>query len=77
MPPPSNILPKPYNVSRILSAICSLIFRRGMIDVDFVHLRNAFNAVPGVPFWIPGRQGRGSGAQSLERTYDLPHASPA
>ena len=31
------------NVSRGISAICSLIFRRGMIDVDFVHLRNAFN----------------------------------
>ena len=31
------------NVSRGLSAICSLIFRRGMIDVDFVHIRNAFN----------------------------------
>ena len=31
------------NVSRGISAICSLVFRRGMIDVDFVHLRKAFN----------------------------------
>ena len=30
------------NVSKGISAICSLIFRRGMIDVDFVHLRKAF-----------------------------------
>ena len=31
------------NVSKGISAICSLVFRRGMIDVDFVHLRKAFN----------------------------------
>ncbi len=31
------------NVSQGISAICSLVFRRGMIDVDFVHLRKAFN----------------------------------
>ena len=30
------------NVSKGISAICSLIFRKGMIDVDFVHLRKAF-----------------------------------
>jgi cell division protein FtsZ len=30
------------NVSKGISAICSLIFRRGMIDVDFVHLRKGF-----------------------------------
>ena len=31
------------NVSKGISAICNLIFRRGMIDVDFVHLKKAFN----------------------------------
>jgi len=31
------------NVSRGISAICSLVFRKGMIDVDFAHLRKAFN----------------------------------
>ena len=31
------------NVGKGISAICSLIFRRGMIDVDFAHLKKAFN----------------------------------
>jgi cell division protein FtsZ len=31
------------NVSKGISAICSLVFRRGMIDIDFAHLRKAFN----------------------------------
>jgi cell division protein FtsZ len=31
------------NVSKGITAICALVFRRGMIDVDFVHLRKAFN----------------------------------
>ena len=31
------------NVSKGISAICSLVFRRGMIDVDFADLRKAFN----------------------------------
>ena len=30
------------NVSLGISAICSLVFRKGMIDVDFAHLRKAF-----------------------------------
>ena len=35
------------NVSKGISAICSLVFRRGMIDVDFAHLRKAFNRKAG------------------------------
>ena len=31
------------NVSRGISAICKLVFQKGMIDVDFVHLNRAFN----------------------------------
>ena len=31
------------NVSRGISAICNLIFKRGMIDVDFSYLRKAFS----------------------------------
>lgn len=31
------------NVSQGISAICSLVFRRGMIDIDFVDLRKAFS----------------------------------
>ena len=31
------------NVGKGISAICSLVFRRGMIDVDYAHLRKAFN----------------------------------
>jgi cell division protein FtsZ len=31
------------NVSKGISAVCSLVFRRGMIDVDFADLRKAFN----------------------------------
>ena len=31
------------NVSKGISAVCSLVFRRGMIDVDFVDLKKAFN----------------------------------
>ena len=49
------------NVSRGISAICSLIFRRGMIDVDFVHLRNAFNRRAGRTLFGYG-EGRGDQA---------------
>ncbi|MEL0005166.1 MAG: hypothetical protein VW643_05155, partial [Opitutales bacterium] len=35
------------NVSRGISAICNLIFRKGMIDVDFAHLRKAFGGRAG------------------------------
>lgn len=31
------------NVSKGICAICSLVFRRGMVDVDFADLRKAFN----------------------------------
>ena len=31
------------NVSKGISAVCSLVFRRGMIDVDFADLKKAFN----------------------------------
>ena len=49
------------NVSRGISAICSLIFRRGMIDVDFVHLSNAFNRRAGRTLFGYG-EGRGDQA---------------
>ena len=29
-------------VSKGISAICSMVFNRGMIDVDFVHIKKAF-----------------------------------
>ena len=38
------------NVSRGISAICNLIFRKGMIDVDFAHLRKAFGGRAGGHF---------------------------
>lgn len=49
------------NVSRGISAICSLIFRRGMIDVDFVHLRKAFNLRSGRTLFGYG-EGKGENA---------------
>ena len=49
------------NVSRGISAICSLIFRRGMIDVDFVHLRKAFNLRSGRTLFGYG-EGQGENA---------------
>ena len=38
------------NVSRGISAICSLIFKRGMIDVDFLCLEKLFLDEEGEPF---------------------------
>ena len=52
------------NVSRGLSAICSLIFRRGMIDVDFVHLRNAFNRRAGRTLF---GYGEGKGEEAVRK----------
>jgi cell division protein FtsZ len=49
------------NVSRGISAICSLIFKRGMIDVDFVHLRKAFNRRSGRTLFGYG-EGQGENA---------------
>lgn len=49
------------NVSRGISAICSLVFRRGMIDVDFVHLRKAFNLRSGRTLFGYG-EGQGENA---------------
>ena len=74
MPPPSNVLPKPAAMSvAAFPQFGSLIFRRGMIDVDFVHLRNAFNRRAGRTLFGYGEgKGEEAGAQSLERTCDLP-----
>ncbi len=49
------------NVSQGISAICSLIFKRGMIDVDFVHLRKAFNLRSGRTLFGYG-EGQGENA---------------
>ena len=52
------------NVSRGISAICSLIFRRGMIDVDFVHIRNAFNRRAGRTLF---GYGEGKGEEAIRK----------
>jgi cell division protein FtsZ len=52
------------NVSRGISAICSLIFRRGMIDVDYVHIRNAFNRRAGRTLF---GYGEGKGEDSVRK----------
>ncbi len=49
------------NVSQGISAICSLVFRRGMIDIDFVDLRKAFNRRSGRTLFGYG-QGEGKDA---------------
>ncbi len=49
------------NVSRGISAICALVFRKGMIDVDFAHLRKAFNLRSGRTLFGIG-EGRGEDA---------------
>ncbi len=43
------------NVSRGISAICNLIFRKGMIDVDFSHLKKAFSRRSGRTLFGFGR----------------------
>jgi len=50
------------NVSRGISAICNLIFRKGMIDVDFAHLRKAFGGRAGRTLF---GYGKGSGKDGL------------
>lgn len=49
------------NVSHGISAICSLVFRKGMIDVDFAHLRKAFTLRSGRTLFGYG-EGRGEDA---------------
>ena len=50
------------NVSRGISAICNLIFRKGMIDVDFAHLRKAFGGRAGRTLF---GYGKGAGKDGL------------
>lgn len=50
------------NVSRGISAICNLIYRKGMIDVDFVHLRKAFGGRAGRTLF---GYGKGAGKDGL------------
>ena len=50
------------NVSRGISAICQLVFKKGMIDVDFVHLNRAFNHRTGRTLF---GYGSGSGKDAL------------
>ena len=46
------------NVGKGISAICSLVFRRGMIDVDYAHLRQSLQPPFRThPFRIRGREG--------------------
>ncbi len=52
------------NVSRGISAICSLVFRRGMIDVDFADLRKAFNRRAGRTLF---GYGEGSGQDAIRQ----------
>jgi len=49
------------NVSRGISAICKLVFQKGMIDVDFAHLNRAFNHRAGRTLFGYG-SGRGQDA---------------
>jgi cell division protein FtsZ len=51
-------------VSRGISAICSMVFRRGMVDVDFVHLSKAFNRRAGRTLF---GYGQGEGKDSLRQ----------
>ena len=61
------------NVSRGISAICSLVFRRGMIDVDFVHLRKAFNLRSGRTLFGYGEgQGENAVRQALSELMICP-----
>ncbi|SVB39994.1 uncharacterized protein METZ01_LOCUS192848, partial [marine metagenome] len=54
------------NVSCGISSICSLVFRKGMIDVDFAHIRKAFNLRSGrTLFGIGEGQGEDALRQAL------------
>lgn len=50
------------NVSRGISAICNLVFKRGMIDVDFSYLRKVFSARAGRTLF---GYGKGNGKDAL------------
>jgi cell division protein FtsZ len=51
-------------VSKGISAICSMVFRRGMVDVDFVHISKAFNRRAGRTLF---GYGQGEGKDSLRQ----------
>jgi cell division protein FtsZ len=53
------------NVSRGISAICNLIFKRGMIDVDFSYLRKAFSGRGGRTLF---GYGKGNGKDALRES---------
>ena len=53
------------NVSRGISAICNLVFKRGMIDVDFSYLRKVFSARTGRTLF---GYGKGSGKDALRES---------
>ena len=51
-------------VSRGISAICSMVFNKGMIDVDFVHISKAFNRRAGRTLF---GYGEGSGEDAIRQ----------
>tara|TARA_B100002019_G_scaffold70155_1_gene60373 strand:- start:3444 stop:4724 length:1281 start_codon:yes stop_codon:yes gene_type:complete len=53
------------NVSRGISAICNLVFKRGMIDVDFSYLRKVFSAKAGRTLF---GYGKGKGRDALRES---------
>jgi cell division protein FtsZ len=53
------------NVSRGISAICNLVFKRGMIDVDFSYLRKVFSARAGRTLF---GYGKGNGKDALRES---------
>lgn len=53
------------NVSRGISAICNLVFKRGMIDVDFSYLRKVFSARTGRTLF---GYGKGNGKDALRES---------
>ena len=53
------------NVSRGISAICNLVFKRGMIDVDFSYLRKVFSTKAGRTLF---GYGKGTGQDALRES---------
>ncbi len=53
------------NVSRGISAICNLIFKRGMIDVDYSHLKKVFSGRGGRTLF---GYGKGNGKDALRES---------
>jgi len=53
------------NVSRGISAICNLVFKKGMIDVDFSYLRKVFSARSGRTLF---GYGKGTGKDALRES---------